>query len=99
MARSWSIKDGMTLYEFAMDEPNQSFCTGECLDNWPLLISLADPVAGEGVNEADLGSIERDGGQMQVTYRQMPLYYWIGDTGPGDTGGHGLNDAWFVVEP
>jgi predicted lipoprotein with Yx(FWY)xxD motif len=91
--------DGMTLYEFANDEPNQSNCTGECLDNWPPLISLGDPAAGEGVNEGDLGTIEREDGQLQVTYREMPLYYWVGDVGPGDTGGHGLNDAWFVVEP
>jgi predicted lipoprotein with Yx(FWY)xxD motif len=92
-------QQGMTLYEFANDEPNQSNCTGECLQNWPPLISLGDPVAGEGVNQNDLGTIEHPDGQFQVTYRQMPLYYWVGDTGPGDTGGHGLNNAWFVVEP
>jgi predicted lipoprotein with Yx(FWY)xxD motif len=90
---------GMTLYEFANDEPNQSNCTDECLNNWPPLISLGDPLAGEGVNQGDLGTIERPDGQFQVTYRQMPLYYWIGDVGPGDTNGHGVNDAWFVVEP
>jgi predicted lipoprotein with Yx(FWY)xxD motif len=56
-------------------------------------------VAGEGVNQGNLGTIERPDGQFQVTYNEMPLYYWVGDTGPGDTGGHGLNDAWFVVEP
>jgi predicted lipoprotein with Yx(FWY)xxD motif len=29
----------------------------------------------------------------------MPLYYYIGDTKPGDTNGQGLQNLWFVATP
>ena len=51
---------------------------------------------------ADLGTITRSDGSNQVTYKGHPLYYYLGDYGPGSTAGQG-NDGfgakWWVVAP
>jgi predicted lipoprotein with Yx(FWY)xxD motif len=48
-----------------------------------------------------LGSSSRgDGGGTQVTYQGHPLYYYAGDSQPGDTTGQGLNQfgaKWYVL--
>ena len=77
-----------------------SNCTGQCADNWPPLLvgDNASLAAGEGVT-GELGTIERGNGALQVTYNGLPLYYWSGDTAPGDADGQGFNDVWFVVSP
>jgi predicted lipoprotein with Yx(FWY)xxD motif len=39
---------------------------------------------------------------MQVTYNGHPLYYYVGDTNPGDTNGEQLNQfggLWYAVSP
>ena len=36
---------------------------------------------------------------MQVTYDDQPLYYFSGDSAPGDTKGQNLGKVWFVVAP
>lgn len=92
--------NGMTLYVFTNDEPGKSNCYDRCAQNWPpLLVEQGEePVAGEGV-PGELGVIEREDGGFQVTYNDMPLYFWIKDTKPGDATGHGVNDVWFVAAP
>lgn len=92
--------EGMTLYMFTNDEANMSNCTGDCAANWPPLLAedSASLMAGAGLS-GELGTIERADGTTQVTYNALPLYYWIGDTAPGDAEGQGFNDVWFVVSP
>jgi predicted lipoprotein with Yx(FWY)xxD motif len=91
---------GMTLYRFNADPPDQSSCTGQCLENWPPLLTGEDqqPQGKDGV-VGQLGTFERDDGTYQVTYQGMPLYYWHNDSAPGDTSGQGVGDVWFVVSP
>ena len=38
-------------------------------------------------------------GKKQNTFRGYPLYYYSMDARPGDTGGHNLGNAWFVIDP
>ncbi len=92
--------NGMTLYIFANDEPGVSNCSGDCAANWPPLVVEAgsEPTIQPGLAGA-LGTITRDDGTVQVTYDDMPLYYWVNDMGPGDATGHNVNDVWFVVQP
>lgn len=92
--------EGMVLYLFTNDEQGSgvSNCEGDCLANWPAFVAddpltLPDGVPGE------LAQIERSDGSMQVAYNGWPLYYFIGDTAPGDTTGHEVGDVWFVVNP
>jgi predicted lipoprotein with Yx(FWY)xxD motif len=93
---------GRTLYLFAKDQPNQSACAGACAAAWPVAQASAAPKAGSGVKASLLGTIKRGDGTTQVTYNRHPLYYYSGDSGPGQQTGQGLNAfgaKWFVVGP
>jgi len=79
---------GMTLYWFAIDTPSKSNCSGSCATYWP---PVTGPVtAGSGVT-GTLGTITRSDGTKQATYLGHPLYTYIGDKGPGQNKGNGLN--------
>jgi predicted lipoprotein with Yx(FWY)xxD motif len=51
----------------------------------------------EGADGALLGTIIRDDGTVQVTYNDLPLYYFANDAKPGDTVGQNVGGVWFVV--
>jgi predicted lipoprotein with Yx(FWY)xxD motif len=89
---------GMTLYMYTKDTAGVSNCTGDCLKTWPPLVATTDMLAGAGV-PGRLGSITRADGTKQVTYNDMPLYYWASDTKPGDTTGQGVGGVWFMMSP
>lgn len=89
--------DGNTVYVFDMDEEGVSNCTGDCADAWPPV--TGEVSAGDGVDEALLGSTEREDGSVQVTYDGQPLYFYSADQAPGDTNGQGVGDVWWVVGP
>jgi predicted lipoprotein with Yx(FWY)xxD motif len=58
--------------------------------------------AGPGVQTSLLSTIQRSDGSTEVTYGGHPLYYYAGDSNPGDTNGQGLNQfgaGWYVVTP
>ena len=87
--------EGMTLYLFKNDTAGKSTCTGQCAQTWPALEVDGEPTAGEGVDEAKLGTTDDN----QVTYNDQPLYHFSPDEEPGDTKGQGINDVWYVVTP
>lgn len=89
--------EGMALYLFTQDSPGETTCFDECLAAWPALTGEA--TAGEGADEAKLGSIEREDGTIQTTYDEWPLYYYVEDAESGDLKGQGLNDVWYVLSP
>jgi D-xylose transport system substrate-binding protein len=91
---------GMTLYTFNNDSPGKSTCYDTCAQAWPpLTVGMGEqPQAGPGVN-GKLGVTQRTGGSEQVTYNDMPLYYYKADAKPGDTNGQGLKNVWYVVSP
>ncbi|MBE0411490.1 MAG: hypothetical protein IBX69_17335 [Anaerolineales bacterium] len=91
--------EGMTLYIFTIDEPNQSNCDAACLALWPPLLTDGNPILGEGIDASLVGRAEMDDGSLIVTYNQMPLYFWVHDRQPGDTTGQGVEGVWFVVSP
>lgn len=92
--------EGRTLYLFTNDDADQSSCTDSCAQNWPPLTveSEGELVAGEGV-EGELGTITRDDGSLQVTIDGVPLYYFAGDSAPGDLNGQEVGGVWFAVAP
>jgi predicted lipoprotein with Yx(FWY)xxD motif len=90
--------DGKSLYWFTKDSPGKSACAGPCLAKWPLFYREIKAVP-EPLKAADFGSIKRDDGGEQTTFRGYPLYYWSGDASAGDTKGQGLNGVWFLIDP
>jgi hypothetical protein len=49
-----------------------------------------------------LGTIKRSDNTTQVTYNKHPLYYYSGDSQPGQQNGQGVNAfgaTWFAVTP
>jgi predicted lipoprotein with Yx(FWY)xxD motif len=91
--------NGMTLYIFKKDGPNQSNCGPDCLSSWPPLLTQGSPKLGEGVDASLVGSATLPDGSKIVTYNQMPLYYFVGDTNAGEAKGQGAGDVWYVVTP
>jgi predicted lipoprotein with Yx(FWY)xxD motif len=91
---------GLTLYTFTKDTAGsgKSACTGGCATAWPALIGSAPTAKPAGVT-GDFGTITRDDGTKQISYKGMPLYYFASDKSPGDTKGQGLNSTWFVAAP
>lgn len=90
--------EGMTLYYFTKDSPNQSACTGLCLERWPVFQVEVNEVP-EGIAKSDFAMITREDGKKQTVYKEKPLYYFLGDQNPGDLKGQGVYDSWYVVAP
>jgi predicted lipoprotein with Yx(FWY)xxD motif len=89
---------GITLYSYGKDEKNISHCIEGCAVNWPPFY-LEPSAVVDGLKPADFTTISRPDGLRQTTYKGMPLYYFRNDKYPGDTFGHGIGDAWFIVVP
>jgi predicted lipoprotein with Yx(FWY)xxD motif len=91
---------GFTLYLFANDTEGVSNCSGQCIENWPALTvpEGLDPTAVSGASGA-LGVLTRDDGAIQITYNGAPLYYYVGDSLPGDTNGDGVGGVWSLATP
>ncbi len=89
---SSSAKHGFTLYTFDSDTAGTSNCTAGCLTNWPALI--ADVGA---VPQAPYSLVARSSGESQWALNGMPLYFYVGDTHPGDATGDYFGDVWHVA--
>jgi predicted lipoprotein with Yx(FWY)xxD motif len=89
--------EGRTLYVFLNDSGGESACYDDCAQTWPALVTEGDAQAEEGVDASLLGTSERQDGALQVTYNDMPLYYFADDMASGQTNGQGIGDVWYVV--
>ena len=91
---------GLTLYLFANDTDGVSNCSGQCLANWPALTvpEGLDPSATSDASGA-LDVLVREDGERQITYNGLPLYYFVGDSLPGETNGDGVGGVWTLASP
>jgi predicted lipoprotein with Yx(FWY)xxD motif len=91
---------GMTLYTLKSDSMNTSACAGTCATNWPPFTAADDDTLtpGSGVG-GKLTTFARADGTKQVAYNGQPLYYFSGDSAPGDTNGQGVKNVWYVAAP
>ncbi len=93
--------NGMTLYVFSADTPDQSNCYDVCEEDWPPLVVTGKPTLGPGLaSPSKVGTASRKGGSTQVTYDGRPLYFYIEDGKPGIANGEKVNQdggIWFVV--
>ena len=90
--------NGMTLYYFTKDATDKSACYGNCAKLWPVFYA-PNVVATSNLKSSDFGSITRDDGTMQTTYKGYPLYYWVHDKNRGETTGQDVGKVWYVIDP
>jgi predicted lipoprotein with Yx(FWY)xxD motif len=94
---------GRTLYTYGADLPGdcqtppKSTCVADCLVSWPIF-DAGDRVLGTGLDDAAFGSIQREDGLWQTTYRGWPLYYYKTDLTLGQMAGQGKGKIWHVAE-
>ena len=94
--------NGRTLYLFENDSRNVSRLSSAGLSVWPRLLAAGPVTAGKGVQMSKLGTTTSPRGVRQVTYNGHPLYYYVGDSKPGNTRGQALNQfgaLWYVLGP
>ena len=93
---------GRALYLFTRERSARPRCYGACADAWPPFLVERRPRAGSGARSSLIRTTRRRDGSRQATYRGHPLYYYVGDTQPGqilcqdvfEFGG-----TWLVVSP
>jgi hypothetical protein len=64
-------------------------------------VTTGKPHAGTGALASLLGTTKRKNGQLQVTYRGQPLYYFVKDQQAGQTFGQEIDAfgaEWYVVD-
>lgn len=91
--------EGMTLYLFTPDDAGPSTCVEGCIDSWPALLANGPVTVGDGLDQEMFGTERRDDDTEQVTVDGWPLYFFVGDSEPGDTTGHGSGGVWYAVGP
>jgi predicted lipoprotein with Yx(FWY)xxD motif len=93
---------GRALYLWDADHGAKSTCSGACAQAWPPLTTTTTPKASGAAKASLLGTTKRADGSREVTYAGHPLYYFEGDTAPGQTtgqGSDGFGSPWWVVAP
>ncbi|WP_371101086.1 SCO0930 family lipoprotein [Streptomyces sp. PU_AKi4] len=91
---------GLTLYRFDQDtaEPPASNCEDDCAKTWPP-VPAEDATAGEGIDKALLGSVDRADGTKQLTVAGWPAYRYVKDVNAGDVKGQGVGGKWYALNP
>ncbi len=92
--------DGMTVYLFVPDDQGAPTCIDACSEQWPPVTvdDVSQIIGGEGIDVSLLGTVEHPEG-IQVTYNGWPLYFFAGDSAPGDINGQGQGGVWYVIDP
>ncbi len=86
--------DSRTLYLFEKDQGTTTACTGGCVPNWPALTATA-PTAGAGLDASKLSTANGEQ-PNQVVYNGHLLYYFAGDSAPGQVNGTKV-PSWYPV--
>ncbi len=92
---------GYTLYFRSTDTPNSgtTTCTTPvCEKNWPVFYTPTITVA-PGLSSTSFGTITPYNSTKIVTYDGYALFYWAGDTLPGDTSGQGVGGFYVATVP
>lgn len=87
------LVSGKTVYTL---KASKVACTASCLKVWPEVLlpkGVKAATAGAGVKAASLGTVKVNDGSRQVTYAGKRLYWFVGDTAPGQANGN-ITDKW-----
>lgn len=95
--------NGATLYHNIQDFPKNtkppyspySKCNDACSVTWPPFytdsIKISAPLKAD-----DFTVFTRTDGKKQIAWRGWPLYYYTGDTKPGDVNGQNVESIWYA---
>ena len=92
---------GRALYLFDADRSPVSTCYTACATAWPPFVMTQPPTAGLDLAQALTSTTTRNDGSKQVTYNGHPLYYYIGDAGPGQVNCQAVVEfggGWYVLD-
>ncbi len=91
---------GMTLYYFTKDavDSDTSACTGTCADTWPAFSADTIQVSAP-LSKDDFGIYTQADGKKQVRTNGLRLYYYKGDSKPGDVNGEKVENVWVAATP
>lgn len=87
---------GYAVYGALGETPDNLVCVDDCTNTW-IPLAPRDAAVSDRLNVADYGVISRPDGTPQVTYKNVPLYLWTGDTEIGITRGSGVAGIWYVL--
>jgi predicted lipoprotein with Yx(FWY)xxD motif len=91
---------GRTLYYLSTETSTSIQCTGTCTQTWfPYVLAAGSRVAVATGVTGSVSSTVRPNGTTQVTYDGHPVYYFAGDSAPGQANGQGADGTWFVLSP
>jgi predicted lipoprotein with Yx(FWY)xxD motif len=93
---------GRAVYLWVKDTGDASTCSGACAGAWPPVTTTGSVTATGSAKPSDLSTITRSDGTKQVTYDGHPLYFFVGDSGPGTATGQGSDEfgaKWWLVAP
>jgi predicted lipoprotein with Yx(FWY)xxD motif len=91
---------GRALYLFTADKGKSSTCSGDCATAWPPYIVKSKPTGVSGAKPGKVGTTRRSDGKLQATYAGHPVYYYEGDTEPGQVLCQAVNEFggyWYVL--
>jgi predicted lipoprotein with Yx(FWY)xxD motif len=84
---------GRTLYALNPETTSHLLCkSSACLKFWPPVTVASRKTkltAGSGV-QGRLGILRRNNGMLQITFRGLPLYRYVGDHAKGEANGQGI---------
>ena len=91
--------DGMTVYIYTKDRPNESVCYDTCAMDWPPLLVTRTPTVTAALPGRLKTTVRKDG-TKQLTYNGQPLYLYIEDPPHTDqANGQDVEHVWFVIKP
>lgn len=97
--------NGNALYVNDQEASGSISCVDACLDFWPPLTIDGEPTTSGDIT-AEIGTVERPDGTVQVTLDGAPLYTFTSDDSPGSVSGNGVSDdfdgvtfTWQVATP
>ena len=95
-------RSGRALYAFTRDPKGRSTCYGACAAAWPPYLVRGQLRVPGGVPRSLLGTTRRRDGTRQLTFAGRPLYYYVGDDGPGIVRCQNVSEfggLWLVARP
>ncbi|GAD28646.1 conserved hypothetical protein [Photobacterium leiognathi lrivu.4.1] len=96
------------LYTFRKDlkSPMKPQCTtatdkgplGSCLARWPAAVVKQENVEDIMASDSNFGIVfNKDIQMLQLTYFDLPVYYWFKDSSEKNFTGDGVQNAWSLI--